>query len=180
MTLPALIEQLERAAEGSRELDAEIMFDLYAKPVGQHKDDGGPIGYNIPNDQPSWNLGVRFPGKDRAWFTEVRKRNKGETIVIERDGALVLMNSIRIPKLTTTLDAAMTLVPADGWLQYLGQNLAGWQCRVERQGVSEMAKNRPTAPLAICLAALKSRLPAGGGEWWCGAVFQTERERSSE
>jgi hypothetical protein len=95
----------------SREVDAEIMFDLYAKPCGVLKIDGGPRGYLWPEDNPSWNFGLRFPGKNRNWFEEQRQGVEGERLLIERDGALVLMNDLRIPHLTASLDAAMTLVP---------------------------------------------------------------------
>lgn len=98
----------------SREVDAEIMFDLYAKPCGVLKIDGGPRGYLWPEDNPSWNFGLRFPGKNRNWFEEQRQGVEGERLLIERDGALVLMNDLRIPHLTASLDAAMTLVP-EGW-----------------------------------------------------------------
>lgn len=104
-----LIERLERATGPDRELDAEIMFDLFAKPVGTNKIDGGPSGYLWPEDNPSWSFGIRFPGKDRAWFADVRRKIGGETLLITRDGALVLMNSLRIPSLTNSLDAALTL-----------------------------------------------------------------------
>ena len=44
-------------------------------------------------------LGLRFPGKDRAWFARTRVRGDDEeTLLIERDGALVLVNSLRVPK----------------------------------------------------------------------------------
>lgn len=87
----------------SRECDAEIMFDLYAMPVGVSTKDGGPVGYIWPEDNPSWNLGIRFAGRTRDWF------EGGEKLVIERDGAFVLMNDLRIPRLTTSIDAAASL-----------------------------------------------------------------------
>lgn len=107
--LSSLIARLEKAEGPNRDLDAEIVFDVFATPVGKHKEDDGPIGYIRLDDQPSWNLGLRFPGKDRAWFSATRKQIKGETLLIERDGAFVLMNSLRVPELTSSIDAAVSL-----------------------------------------------------------------------
>lgn len=103
-----LIATLQGLTQPSREVDAEIMFDLFAKPVGQ-REDGGPVGYLWPEDNPSWSFGISFPGKDREWFKKCRKKIDGETLVIERDGAPVLMNSLRVPALTASLDAAIAL-----------------------------------------------------------------------
>lgn len=109
--LSDLISRVEKASGPDRELDAEVMFDLYASPVGAHKEDGAPIGYLWPDDNPSWSFGIRFPGRDREWFKATCKRIDGETLLIERDGALVLMNRLRIPPLTASLDAVLTLLP---------------------------------------------------------------------
>jgi len=116
-----LIARLEAASGPDRELDAEIMFDLFATPVGKHKEDDGPIGYIRLDDQPSWNLGLRFPGKDREWFQATRKQIKGETLIIQRDGAYVLMNSLRVPELTASIDAAVALAERvlPGWVYHL-------------------------------------------------------------
>lgn len=105
----ALVDRLSKLDAPDREVDAEIVFDLIATPVGHHKEDGGPTGYIDLADQPSWNLGMRFPGKDKAWFAATRKQIKGETLLIERDSAYVLMNSIRVPELTASVDAAIAL-----------------------------------------------------------------------
>lgn len=110
MDLLELAVRVEALTAPDREVDAEIMFDLYAKPAGVMAD-GMPRGYLWPDDNPSWSFGIRFPGKDRAWFSRPFHRPNGETLLIERDGALVLMNDLRIPKLTASLDAAMSLVP---------------------------------------------------------------------
>jgi len=120
--LTTLIARLEAATAPDRELDAEIMFDMFASPVGQHQADGGPIGYIRLDDQPSWNLGIRFPGKDREWFSATRKQIKGETLVIYRDGAYVLMNSIRVEEFTKSIDAAVALAERvlPGWGGLLG------------------------------------------------------------
>jgi len=114
MSPAELIAALEAADAPSRELDAEAIFNLYAKPVGVSTIDGGPKGYLWPEDNPSWNLGLRFPGKDRDWFKKVRRDPDQETILIERDGALVLANALRIPRLTASIDASETL-RLPGW-----------------------------------------------------------------
>lgn len=110
--MTSLTSRIAGADVGSRELDAEIVFDLFAKPLGKHKLDGGPTGYIWPEKDPSWNLGLRFPGKDRAWF---KPKRDGETLVIERDGALVLMNALRVAPLTSSLDAIVALIEQRGF-----------------------------------------------------------------
>ena len=115
-----ILNRLRSAESGSRELDAEIMFDLFAKPVGERKD-GGPVGYLWPEDNPSWNFGLRFPDSTKEQILTNRKHVDGETLIIERDGANVLMNSIRIPLATTSIDAALALVD---------KMLPGWFYRV--------------------------------------------------
>lgn len=114
LPLAARVEALDGP---DREVDAEIMFDLFASPVGKHKVDGGPVGYIRPDEQPSWNFGLRFPGKDRDWFHACRTKMQGETLLIERDSAYVLMNSLRIPTLTASIDAVADLIT---------EKLPGW------------------------------------------------------
>lgn len=165
-----LIAKLAAAEGPSRKLDAEIMFDLYAKPVGK-KDDGGPSGYLWPEDSPSWAFGVRFPGKDRAWFKTTKRDSNEETLLIERDGALVLMNKLRIPSLTASLDAALTLVP-EGWfldglregrkrIIYAGDQhepLGWFQAELQHIDGGRLQRERAkTAALALCIAALRAR-----------------------
>jgi hypothetical protein len=105
----ALAERCEKATASDREMDAAIMFDAFAVPVGQMSD-GGPRGYLWPSDNPSWSFGIRFPGKDRDWFAKQRQGDEKETLLIERDGALVLMNDLRVPALTASLDAITALI----------------------------------------------------------------------
>jgi len=167
--LSELASRVERAEGANRELDAEIMFDLYAKPVGQHADDGGPTGYLWPEDSASWAFGIRFPGKDRAWCHDVRKRSDGETLVIERDGAVVLMNNLRVPKLTASLDAALTLLgPGYWWIIGKGKTTAteptyGAQVFAAGNGQHPIgeAENDASAALALCAAALRARAREG-------------------
>lgn len=101
--LDALIGRLEAASGPDREIDGEIMFTLFAKQVSEN-------GYLWPEDNPSWSFAIRFPGKDRAWFDKVRSKDQ-ETIIVWRDGDPILMNSQRVPELTKSLDAAMSLLP---------------------------------------------------------------------
>ena len=161
--------KIEHATAASRELDAEIMFDLYAKPVGKSNIDGNPAGYLWPEDNPSWSFSIRFPGKDRAWFADVRKRVDGETLIIERDGALVLMNSLRVPPVTASVDAALALIPKD-WFWRCGRTTlyAGWafihrthpdNCdRKDEFGAGkEYWRGEWSVPLALCYAAIQAR-----------------------
>ena len=131
--LSDLIARVRSATGPDRELDAEIMFDLFAVPVGK-KEDGGPTGYLCSEDNLSWSFGIRFPGRDRAWFQGARNRTDGETLVIERDGANVLMNALRIPKLTASLDAAVALCE---------RVLPGWWWRVGTCHISDDATIGP-------------------------------------
>jgi len=172
--LSDLIDRVRSVTGPDRELDAEIMFDLFATPVGR-KYDGGPTGYPWPEDNPSWSFGIRFPGKDRTWFKDVCKRIDGETLVIERDGANVLMNALRIPKLTASLDAAIELcervlpdclverIGCDGLLHQDGRPAVKliWVAEIARFGETIEAE-APTAPLALILAVLLAKQEIDG------------------
>jgi hypothetical protein len=61
---------------------------------------------------------------------------------------------IAAPFFTFSLDAALSLIPENAWLQHLGWNLAGWTARVERQKFSSISDRRPSAALAICAATI--------------------------
>lgn len=159
--LVRLAERVEALAGPDRVVDAEIMFALYAKPVGQRAD-GGPTGYLWPEDNPSWNLGLRFPGSSREKIIAARARDESETIIIERDGAPVLMNSLRIPNLTASLDATMTLVdPDDEWEISTLYNIARASVGLNRNqstcwtGYGEHKGCDPA--LALLAAALRAR-----------------------
>lgn len=124
-SLRALQKRVRDCTEADRELDAEIMFDLFANPCGVSKVDGKPIGYLWPEDDPSWSFAHRFPGKDRAWFKTTRGTSDRETLLIERDGALVLVNHLRIPALTSYPDGLGACVglmhatlPGAKWYRY--------------------------------------------------------------
>lgn len=160
-SLPALIEKLRSLKGPDREVDAEIMFDLFAVPVGRKSDDG-PSGYLWPEDNPSWNFGMRFPGRNREWFDKVRRRNDYETLLIERDGALVLMNSLRIPPLTSSLDAVVALIERDGawdWSIHRdnGEAIAGVQPASE-DGCDCAGAHAPTPAIALLIAFLEAKM----------------------
>ena len=165
--LSGVIERLEKATVPDREIDAEIMFDVFATPVGKHKEDGGPIGYIRLDDQPSWNLGLRFPGKDREWFAATRKQIKGETIIIERDGAHVLMNSLRIPELTGSVDAAIALaerVLPGCELEVTNLYSVARATLYHESGQFYGSSEINSLPIAICIAAVKARALQSKGE----------------
>jgi hypothetical protein len=175
MTRDELIAALEQATGPDRNLDAEIMFNLYATPVGK-REDGGPMGYIWPENNPSWSFGIRFPGKDRAWFENIRKKKdpRQEILLIERDGAFVLMNELRIPTLTASIDAALTLVPDNEYgktgynltmlfepeTTYKNEALVWWWKKTDKWGPKSSVFAARTMPLAICIAALKARADA--------------------
>lgn len=161
--LSSLIARLEKAEGPDRELDAEIVFDMFATPVGKHKEDDGPIGYIRLDDQPSWNLGLRFPGKDRSWFAATRKQIKGETLLIERDGAFVLMNSLRIPELTASIDAAVSLAERvlPGWMRSMTTGLGHTAAYVRDKSILDPSKiegegYHATPAIALVLATLRA------------------------
>lgn len=159
-----LITRLSKLDAPDREVDAEIVFDLLASPVGQHKEDGGPIGYIDLTDQPSWNLGLRFPGKDKAWFAATRKQIKGETLLIERDNAYVLMNSIRVPELTASVDAAIALaermLPGWHWSIYDTDGVGRCNAQMERPdftGAEDFDGTGATPAIALLIALLRAK-----------------------
>lgn len=106
-----LIRRLE-AGEVGREIDAEIMFDFFAQPI---KTDDKIKAYLWPEDDASWSFGLWCEPDRRERIKAARKGQ--ETLLIERDNGLVLMNSLRVPNLTTSLDAAVALVERvrPGW-----------------------------------------------------------------
>lgn len=168
-----LIERLEALSGPSREVDAEIAFDVYAKPVGKHKADGGPIGYLWPEDNPSWSFGIRFPCCDRQWFADQQakrpKDEREERLLIERDGALVLMNDLRVRPYTASLDATMTLVPEGWFISAMGEEVKPivyvgdthehlcFYCHLQhRKGGRLKTGKAPTLEAALGIAALKA------------------------
>lgn len=167
--LTDLKRRVEEATGPDRELDAAIMFDLFAKPVGS-KPDGGPSGYLWPEDNPSWNFGLRFPGKDRAWFARTRVRGDDEeTLLIERDGALVLMNSLRVPRLTASIDATVALIdrvrPGATWsVRQIGTGGGSDALVLARDGGIGREHVDGATPVLALLAALLSACEQGGAK----------------
>ena len=158
--MQTLLERVKTATGPDREIDAEVMFDLFAKPVGA-RDDGGPTGYLWPEDNPSWSFGVRFPGKDREWFTAARQKVEGETLTIWRDDAWVLMNSLRIPQITASLDAVLELVERvlPGWAWSVGNLRNGAQCYLmHRPGAALLGPGLAATPPLAVLSALLTAL----------------------
>jgi hypothetical protein len=138
-----LAERIEKATGPDREIDAAIMFDAFAVPVGQMSD-GGPRGYLWPGDNPSWCFGIRCPDKDRDWFAKQRQGDEKETLLIERDGALVLMNDLRVPALTASLDAITALIEREFPVEWLRQDK--WAGR--RATCSMLLRPTPSTPFA--------------------------------
>ena len=112
MTLSALIEELERATAGSRELDIAI---------GRAVNWGG-------GDWTDWDVATEGGG---------------------------------LPRYTTSIDAALTLVPPEcSILLALGHGAKssvsiGTLGNAETKWIGD--GNAPTGPLALCIAALKAR-----------------------
>ena len=99
MTLSDLITAVERAEGPSREIDGKVMFTLFAKPAG-------PRAFLWPEDDPSWS----FAGKFDHSTKEARKHCE-ETIEWQQsDGSWILMNSLRVPELTASIDAVVALI----------------------------------------------------------------------
>lgn len=96
VALKALARRVE-AGESGRALDGQIMFSLFAKPVGSR-------AYLWPEDDPSWSFALR------TTESSVPFRKGQETVEWEcDDGSWILMNSLRVPRLTTSLDAIEAL-----------------------------------------------------------------------
>ena len=154
-TLLELADRCERE-EPSRELDGEIMFSLFAKPAG---DQVPTRHYLWPEDNASWSFAIRFSG----WTAEriASNRRGQETIVIMRDGDPILLNSLRIKPVTTSLDAAVTLVPegAEWWEVYVERE---WERGPAKAEVTPYRRTTfkafaATPALALCAAALRAR-----------------------
>lgn len=97
ITLDELIARAEGETGQDRLLDGQIMFALFARPVGDR-------GYIWPADDPGWVFAMRFSQSMR----EARSKLEGETIEWQLPGGdWILMNNLRVPKLTVSLDAAL-------------------------------------------------------------------------
>lgn len=105
LSIPDIIAALEGGSGPDRQLDAEIMFSLFAKPV-----QANPRMYLWPEDNPSWSFGIAFPDKDEAWIKATRAKSGEETLVVHRGGVPILMNSLRVLQVTRFIDAATQLL----------------------------------------------------------------------
>jgi len=161
-TLLALADRVESMDGPDRAVDAEIAFDLFAKPCGK-KSDGGPRGYLWPEGSPSWNFGLRFTGTS---FEQILKNRRGheETLLIERDNGIVLMNDLRIKNYTGSLDAAMTLCPDGFCVWAMGQipDDCCFYAELWRDGSTKSEGEIRSSSLAQALVAACLRAQAGG------------------
>jgi len=135
MSLDELIARLEAASEGSRELDALIHAAVVNPPVMV---DGGSWKGDVPAAYEPMSMVIgRLPGKDLAELTGC-------------------------PRYTTSLDAAMGLVP-EGWY-WRGGNGDGFPARphvwmqVFRGNYNEHDGRGATVALALCIASLRARV----------------------
>lgn len=126
MSLDELIARLEAASEGSRELDALIHAAVVNPPVMV---DGGSWKGDVPAAYEPMSMVIgRLPGKDLAELTGC-------------------------PRYTTSLDAAMGLVPeGHGWT---ASNYGGAFVHPIDHGPPEHGRHKSPA-LALCIAALKA------------------------
>lgn len=130
-----LIEKLEAATEGSRELDAEIGAQL-----------GGGVASHNCSDNTRRTYGAG------AWFTDADNMR-----------AVLIEHTHHAPHYTTSLDAALTLVPEGyAWSLDFDPKLPGKPGRPYYADVTDFsthaAKAWSTTPaLALCIAALKAR-----------------------
>lgn len=129
-----LIKRLEEATEGSRELDVWISF---------------AIGDYVAHDQNDIEKCAR------EWC-ELNEYDPGEGYGVPYVSCAA--DTVGIPRYTTSLDAAMTLVPEGWWFLDLTQDDGGWQAGVIKPGY-ETGTDGPmaTGPIALCIAALKAK-----------------------
>ena len=158
--ITALLLASKRATGPDRELDGRVMFAMFAKPCGER-------GYLWPEDDASWAFAFRFQKSSK----EARKRIDGETIEWEReDGSWILMNSLRVPPLTSSLDATVALVRkvrpnADYGVDYTdgkpGAYVAVLRGPLE-YFISSQGAQRSNEPLALLAALLRSMIEEEG------------------
>jgi hypothetical protein len=159
-----LIERLEKATEPDREIDLAIAVALQpegdiAKLMGFRRGFDGREGM-------AWDL----------WANAVCFEK------YTADGQCFFNGGYPLPQYTTSIDAALTLVPENGRLLELGQwqdngKPTGWFAQVTRwlktgehswldkgfaygvpeQGATELPKLAPNGAIALCIAALKAR-----------------------
>jgi len=141
--LSELIERIEAASEGSRELDALIHFSVDGKWIGR-----------LPTWPPSK---VYRPAMETGLY-----------MVVEGDGYFY---GDSVPHYTASIDAAMTLAPQgdDHWPQiiYTSTNPNNAHRQMDRaeiwvKGRSKANRGHARTPaLALCAAALKAHQTKG-------------------
>lgn len=97
--LGGLIDQVEEGDGPDRLLDGKIMFYLFAQPAGAR-------GYVWPDDMPGWTFAYHM--KHSAKLDRYRDIETIEWRI--PDGSWILMNHLRVPALTGSLDAALKLL----------------------------------------------------------------------
>ena len=144
--LAALIAKLEAATEGSRELDAEIRFHVADDMNRCNFDEGS---YHGDCDEPGCGGWLGLHDERRSYPQRWQ-------------------DDERLPRYTTSLDAALTLVPVDpkgGWYWRVGHSslYRGW-AHLNRYHPDncdtgdETSGNAATPALALCIAALRARM----------------------
>lgn len=165
MTRAELLAALAAATGPDRVLDGKIMFHLHAKPAGTR-------GYIWPEDDPSWSFALAFgnPVPEAVKARAIRDRQPGddpkEWIEFEHEGRWILMNALRVPRLTASLDAALTLVP-EGFAWQISKLLhGGVSAVIQKRGPNGEGFSHwididkaATPTLALCIAALSARAP---------------------
>lgn len=150
-----LIKRLEEAQEGSRELDLAI--EIHLRPTG-----------DVANAVATHWRGP-FDGREGHYWDWW---GASQNFCVERrtaDGRCPFNGSYPLPHYSTSLDAAMTLVPEGYMVDQIGEWEAlplrakgPWYAIVRlRAPTTEFSKaradHRPTPALALCIASLKSR-----------------------
>ncbi|MBC9180219.1 hypothetical protein [Pseudoroseomonas ludipueritiae] len=143
--LRELIERIEAAEEGSRELDGEVWCVVNGLVFRRVHRDGTFDFYNperrycVSAEDPLPYFHMAGEYTHRAPYT--------------------------VPKYTTSLDAAVSLVPEGAgvqierfWVQHISTPVWSAEVRWGIDGETVYAEERPTPALALCCAALKARL----------------------
>lgn len=137
-TISELIAWLEGASEGSRELDAMIAVAINF--VSPERSKPNPLPTIVPR---SW----------RQMDAEYGVEYLIECINDDRS-----VWSVWIPRYSSSVDAALTLIP-DGRFLEMQRYSDGWYVKVRKhstEAVIGQADQKPLA-LAICIAALRVR-----------------------
>lgn len=159
--MTALLARIQALTGGDREVDGRIMFELFAKSCS-------PRGFIWPEDNPSWSFALTFSEpvseavKARARRDAAREHETPKEWIEWQlpDGRWLLMNDLRVPRLTESLDAALALVervrPNARW--FIGRADGYYEAEVQPapSGLTFGAEGRSTPALALLAALLKS------------------------